>query len=104
MHTVRFEIAGDVGAGQPQISGCGGQIRGAARGQQVQPEFGIVGSCGTAVVRREFERQLAAGEDLEDLGQCELPGRRRLCCVFPECGHRRCTALAYRSSSRESGS
>ena len=35
---------------------------------------------------------------------CGLPGRRRLCCVFPECGHRRCTAFAYRSSRRESGS
>ena len=57
---------------------------------------------GIAVVRREFERQLAAGEDL-DLGQCELPGRRRLCCVFRMWSsslHR----LGIGSSSRESGS
>ena len=73
---MQFEVAGDVGAGQPQIAGCGRQIGGAARGQQVETERGIVRSGRTAVVGGESERQLAGGEDLEDLGQGELPGRR----------------------------
>ena len=73
MHAERVEIAGDVGAGQAEITGRGRQIGGAARGQQIQPERGVLGSGRTAVVGGELQRQVARGEDLQDLGQRQLP-------------------------------
>ena len=71
VHAVRLEVAGDVRAGKSQIAGRGGQIGGAARSLQVQPERGVLGPRRTAVVGGEFEGQLTGGEDLQDLGQCE---------------------------------
>ena len=71
VHAVRLEVAGDVRAGKSQIAGRGGQIGGAARSFQVQPERGVLGSRRTAVVGGELEGQLTGGEDLQDLGQCE---------------------------------
>ena len=73
MHAVDVEVAGDVGAGQPEVAGRGGEVGGAARGLQVQAERRVVGSGRAAVVGGEPQRQLAAGEDLEDLGEGELP-------------------------------
>ena len=73
MHAERFDVTRDVGAGQPQIAGRGGEVGGAARRQQVQPEGGVVGSGRAAVVGGELQRQLTRGEDLQDLGQRQLP-------------------------------
>ena len=89
MHTMRFEVTGDVGAGKPEVAGRGRQVGGAARCSQVQPECGVLGSGRTAVVRGEFERQLAGGEDLEDLGQSELAGCGQVCRMLFERRHRR---------------
>ena len=109
VHAVDVEVAGDVGAGQPEIAAAGGEIGRAARRLQVQPERRVGRSGRTPVVGGESQRQPTAGEDLEDLGEGELSRRR---CRFPasavrsagvlrsirrmllECGHRRCTAFA----------
>ena len=72
VHAVRFEVAGHVGPRQPEIAGGGGEVRGAARGPQVQAELGVVGSGAAAVVRGELQRHPACGEDLEDLGERQL--------------------------------
>ena len=50
MHAVRFDVTGDVSPGQPELPGRGGEISGAARSQQVQPDGGVV------VVRPCFRR------------------------------------------------
>ena len=67
-----LDIAGDVGAGQAEFAGRGGQVRGAARGPQVQADGGVFGAGRAAVVGGELQRQLPCGEDLQDLGQREL--------------------------------
>ncbi len=112
VHTVDVEVTGDVRAGEPQVAEPGGEIRRAAGRLQIQAERRILRSRGAPVVGGEPQRQLSAGEDLEHLGEGELsalvsraPGIRLLFRrAVLECGHRRCTAFAYRSSSRESGS
>ena len=85
MHAVRLEVAGHVRAGQPEFARRGGEIGGAARGQQVQPEVGVLGPGGAAVVRGELQRQSAAGgEDLQDLGERQLsaPAHSSACSLY----------------------
>ena len=76
VHAVRFDVAGDVRAGQPQLAGCGGQVGGATRGTQIEPDRGVFWPGSAAVVRGELQRHPPRGEDLQDLGQREFPVRR----------------------------
>ena len=103
VNPVHVQVTRDVGPGQAQIAGRGGQVGGAARAEQVQAQFGVIRPCGAAVIGAELQRQVAAGgEDLQDLSEAELAGHLNR--VVAESCHCRCTAFAYRSSSRESGS
>ena len=104
MHAERRNVTGDIRAGQPEFPWRRGEIRGAARGQQVQPDGGVLGSGRAPVVCGELQGVLlTSGEDLQDLGECQL-SRRRIRLLLFVCRHRLCTAFAYRSRRRESGS
>ena len=93
VHTVRLQIARHVGAGQSQLARCGGQVGGAARGHEVEPQ-GVLGPRRTAVVRGEPQRNLSGDQDLQDLGQGQPAGLDEVGSVPRGRGHRRCTAFA----------
>ena len=77
MHAVDVEVAGDVGTGEAEIAATRGEIGRAARCLQLEGERRVGGTGGAPVVGGEPQRQPAADEDLEDLGEGELRGRRR---------------------------
>ena len=68
VHPVELEISRHVGADQPQLTWCGGQVGGAARGHQVETQ-GAVRPRRTAVVGGEPQRKPTRDQDLQDLGQ-----------------------------------
>ena len=100
VHTVRFEVAGDVGAGQPQIAGSGGQVgapRGAIRsnpsaassGPAVLPSYAVnlSGSWPAAKISR-----ISARVSFSPAPPVLCLLKRSSASVAQ--GHRRCTAFA----------
>ena len=78
----RFEIARDVRSGQPEFAARRGQIRCAARCQQVEADGRIVRSRRAAVIGLELQGNLADGEDLQYLSQRELSRSAHELCVL----------------------
>jgi hypothetical protein len=93
MYAVQVEIARHVGPRQAEFARRGGQIRGAARGQQIEAQLCVVRSGRAAVVRGEFQWFLAGREDFQNLCEGELAVGRLSRMVF-ERRHCRCTAFA----------